>query len=183
MIRFDTAKSTVLADVGEDGKVYNNVAWGGPALVVKGDSHKLFDNTVIGTVEVVRDWGAACGQNVNTKVEDNLAREFNFRGSCKLKGKDISGPPSAPEGSFKGNKDVSDPCSELRDCDAMDFRPRTLAAGAYPVATDKPQNYSIPGVRSSEPTLFTVSGFEKETALIFQPARGCEKSHRVYVLD
>merc|ERR1719443_917005 len=124
MIRFDTAKKTLLKDVGTDGKVYNNVAWGGPDLVVKGDEHILTDNTVIGTVEVVRDWGAACGQNVYTRVEKNIAREFKFRGSCKLNGKDISGKPSAPEGSFKDNEPVPDPCSELRDCDAMDFRPR-----------------------------------------------------------
>ena len=34
--------------------------------------------------------------------------------------------------------------------------------------------YRIPGVRPVKPEHFAASGFEKDTALIFRPARGCD---------
>ena len=52
MIRTDTATSTPLRSVGKHGTVRYNVGWGGPALTIKGDYHRIEHNTVTEIVAI-----------------------------------------------------------------------------------------------------------------------------------
>merc|ERR1719506_3646473 len=65
----------------------------------------------------------------------------------------------------------------------MDFRPSADVVGAYAKATTAPQGYRIPGVRPVKPEHFAASGFEKDTALIFRPARGCDGPYDAYIFE
>jgi len=187
MIRTDTAKTTTLEEVGRKGTMSYNVGWGGPMLVIKGDEHTIEHNTVLGPLQVVVSFGAACGMNTNSKVNYNAAFTIAARGSCT----DDDGKKfdSLPE-KKKGNIDKADLCESLRSCDSFDFRPKgTLLqkqggeAGAY-ASGDKV--YFIPGRRLSVPQSPIPKDGGKvillktlKTSVIFQPAKDCKK-HTVY---
>merc|ERR550514_1788977 len=175
MIRTDTAKSTTLAKVGRHGVIDHNVGWGGPALVVKGDEHRIEHNTVLGPLQVVVNFGKACGMNAKSSVWLNSAFEISHRGSCK-------GHNSMPANTT-GNVAGTNLCEKLRSCALRDFRPKTGAgplgmkegvAGAY--NPDGP--YFLPGRRSAYPSYpIPGDGAKKapvaEVSLIFMPAKDC----------
>ena len=83
LIRFDTATSTTLDKVGKNGTLSHNVGWGGPTLVAKGDNHTVEHNTVVGTIEIVVFFGAACGMNEHSTIRSNAAMAVRSRGSCE----------------------------------------------------------------------------------------------------
>lgn len=147
MIRFDTAKSTTLAKVGRKGTVSYNVGWGGPALVIKGDDHTIEHNTVVGAMQIVVNFGAACGMNAKTKVAYNAEDLIESRGSCT----GHNSLPAATKDNFPRTAGkVDDVCSHLVDCARRDFRPKPSAtalqyAGGYIGAYDANKPLTIPG--------------------------------------
>eukprot|EP00746_Dinoflagellata_sp_MGD_P086255 gnl/MRDRNA2_/MRDRNA2_34125_c0_seq1.p1 gnl/MRDRNA2_/MRDRNA2_34125_c0~~gnl/MRDRNA2_/MRDRNA2_34125_c0_seq1.p1 ORF type:complete len:956 (-),score=188.19 gnl/MRDRNA2_/MRDRNA2_34125_c0_seq1:308-3001(-) len=185
MIRTDTAKTTELADVGKNGTISYNVGWGGPALVVKGENHTIEHNTVVGPLQIVVSFGAACGMNEISKVKYNAAATVSHRGSCtNSAGKKFDSLPQ----NNKGNVDKDKLCESLTSCESFDFRPIDASlkkqggeAGAYAEAATV---YFIPGRRLSVPqSPIPEDGAEVKVvkrALIFQPAKDCEK-HTIYL--
>jgi hypothetical protein len=186
MIRTDTAKTTKLDEVGRQGTMQYNVGWGGPALVIKGDEHTISHNTVLGPLQVVVAFGAACGMNENSKVHYNAAKTISHRGQCKNKqGKKFN---SLPKDS-KGNFDSESLCHKLRSCELFDFRPKAgddslkLAGGEAGAYGSEDKMYFVPGRRLQLPTSPIPADGAKvkqaKTALIFLPAKDCKK-HTVY---
>lgn len=174
MIRFDTAKKTLLSEVGKDGTISYNVGWGGPTLVVKGENHDIDHNTVVGGIQVVRYFGAACGMNKDTTTAFNAAKTIMPRGTCTDGGKTIKGMPKDTH----DNVAVASICDQLMDCEAFDFRPKNgsavakKAAGAYDAGATK---YWLPGRLNAAPGVLVpksgTSVWHEDAALIFVPAR------------
>merc|ERR1719247_1945792 len=122
MIRFDTATSTTLAQVGRGGTIRRNVGWGSVKLVVKGENHTVEENTVADDIQIVRAFGLGCGMNMETIVRNNLAGTLSGRGSCENVTETL---PNQTYGNVVGNL-----CPSVRDCRVNDFRPVGVLAGA-----------------------------------------------------
>jgi len=92
-IRFDTAATTPMSEIGKDGKLRNNVMWK-VGMVLKGDEHHVEDNTVFdASVMLVRAFGEQQGMNEKTEVKGNLLSVTPLP-----RGKYWSGPGNTPQG-------------------------------------------------------------------------------------
>ncbi|MEI6604594.1 MAG: Ig-like domain-containing protein [Verrucomicrobiota bacterium] len=114
-IRFDATETNIY---GIQGMQHHNVVWATIFQMVKGDDHKVFNNTCFGNGPpdlIIYDKAGAGGINDLTVTRNNVA------GS-------IENSSSGPfDGSFPGTHDhnfTGDVATQLRDFSNRDFRPR-----------------------------------------------------------
>ena len=122
-IRFDN-KNTPNAPYGNNGHVFNNVAWKTDRIYFKGDNHFVFNNLSFDNHLndlIVSSNKAIQGHNHKTITRNNISNKFSGHRTKPIKKYPVPGIVDHNWDGVTLGKDVR---SQLRDPDNLDFRPK-----------------------------------------------------------
>ena len=168
-IRFDNM-NTPNAPYGNNGNVFNNVAWNTDRLFFKGDNHFVFNNLSFDSHQndlIVSSNKVIQGHNHKTITRNNISNKFS--GHRKKSGKKYP-VPGIVDHNFDGVSLGLTIRSQLRDADNLDFRPRadSILVDAGALIKDK-TNYFLGKAPDIGPYEFGaldywIPGYQAETA-------------------
>jgi len=122
-IRFDN-KNTPNAPYGNNGNVFNNVAWNTERVYFKGDNHFIFNNLSFDNDKndlIISSNKAIQGHNDNTITRNNISNKFSGH---RTKPRVKFPVPGIVDHNFDGVTLGVDIRTQLRDVDNLDFRPK-----------------------------------------------------------
>ncbi len=122
-IRFDN-KNTPNAPYGQQGNVFNNVAWNTDRIFFKGDNHFIFNNVSFDNHQndlIISSNKAIQGHNHGTITRNNISNKFSGHRSKAGKKYPV---PGVVDNNWHGTALGLDIRSQLRDVDNLDFRPK-----------------------------------------------------------
>ncbi|WOH35717.1 right-handed parallel beta-helix repeat-containing protein [Thalassotalea fonticola] len=122
-IRFDN-KNTPNAPYGNNGHVFNNVAWNTDRIYFKGDNHFVFNNLSFGSHLndlIVSSNKVIQGHNLKTITRNNISNKFSGNRTKPRKKYPVPGIVDHNWDGVTLGKDVR---TQLRDPDNLDFRPK-----------------------------------------------------------
>ena len=122
-IRFDN-KNTPNAPYGNNGNVFNNVAWNTDRMFFKGDKHFIFNNLSFDNHQndlIISSNKAIQGHNYKTITRNNISNKFSGH---RTKARSKYPVPGIVDHNWDGVTLALDIRSQLRDVDNLDFRPR-----------------------------------------------------------
>ena len=122
-IRFDN-KNTPNAPYGNNGNVFNNVAWNTERIYFKGDNHFIFNNLSFDNHKndlIISSNKAIQGHNHQTITRNNISNKFSGH---RTKPRSKYSVPGIVDHNWDGVTLSLDVRSQLRDVDNLDFRPK-----------------------------------------------------------
>ena len=122
-IRFDN-KNTPNAPYGQNGNVFNNVAWNTDRIFFKGDKHFIFNNLSFDSNQndlIISSNKAIQGHNHKTITRNNISNKFSGH---RTKPRSKYPLPGIVDHNWDGVSLGLDIRSQLRDPDNLDFRPK-----------------------------------------------------------
>jgi len=122
-IRFDN-RNTPNAPYGNNGNVFNNVAWNTERVYFKGDNHFIFNNLSFDNHKndlIISSNKAIQGHNYNTITRNNISNKFSGH---RTKSRVKFPVPGIVDHNFDGVTLGVDIRTQLRDVDNLDFRPK-----------------------------------------------------------
>lgn len=168
-IRFDN-KNTPNAPYGNNGNVFNNVAWNTDRIYFKGDNHFVFNNLSFDSHQndlIISSNKVIQGHNYKTITRNNISNKFSGHRTKPVKKYPV---PGIVDHNFDGVTLGLTIRSQLRDVDNLDFRPKagSMLVDGGAVIKDK-TNYFLGKAPDIGPYEFGaldywIPGFQDSTA-------------------